>query len=100
MKVLDASLSPTTTDKSTSGTKTTDIVGSVFKLDLLMAFQDDIGGDLFSYGEYESDGITPKSGLTTTGYALEMTTTIEADRSDDSRARSLVRSIPTTAAWA
>lgn len=50
---------------------------SAFRLDGKLAFKDDIGGDLFSYGEVTDD--VPDKGLAITGYAHEMTTDIPTD---------------------
>jgi hypothetical protein len=50
---------------------------SSFRLDGRLAFQDDIGGDLFSYGHVKDD--VPDKGLVITNYAFGMTTDIPAD---------------------
>lgn len=73
--VTEATLVPISEDPGSGDCVT--IAKSAFRLSGLLAFRDDIGGDLFSYGKVESD--LPTEGLAVAGYAFPMDTCIEAE---------------------
>lgn len=92
IRIMDASLSPTSRkqEPAAPADPTTITVGSAFTLDCLLYFDDSIGGDLFSYGEfatapppgppdYGPDDYekTPDKGLYVTGYTIAMNTVID-----------------------
>ncbi|MCG7561328.1 hypothetical protein [Pseudoalteromonas sp. McH1-42] len=58
---------------------------STFRIDGVLAFDDDIGGDLFSYGEFDdaNEPDLPTAGLCISGYGFNITTEIRSDNSAD-----------------
>lgn len=107
--VTDATLVPI--EQKVNGNVT--LATSKFKLSGLLDTKSDIGGDLFSYGEADAQGV-PTKGLAIAGYAFAMETRIEGETADllsnvtdlagmqvdqvlsKARAKSLERTFPTT----
>ncbi|CAA0081677.1 Uncharacterised protein [BD1-7 clade bacterium] len=73
--VTNAALVPVTRKVGTGDCTT--IAKSAFRIDGLLAFQADVGGDLFSFGVVV-DGV-PSEGLAITAYAFDMDTCIKSD---------------------
>ena len=73
--IADATLVPITSNPGTGDCKTLAI--SAFRISGLLAFRDDIGGDLFSFGEVEDQ--MPIKGLSINGYSFAITTCIQED---------------------
>ncbi|GGX64097.1 hypothetical protein GCM10007385_36640 [Tateyamaria omphalii] len=84
--ITEATLVPVTRRDGTDDCKV--IAASAFRISGLLAFKDNIAGDLFSYGEVADN--LPTKGLAITDYGFDMTTCIKADNTAD-----LVDGIPT-----